>query len=304
LTLTCLLTNLPEDTHAWKNGTGFPLGSAKTLTLTDTNFKESGYVSCDASTTRAYVYVNLQAVPTTTEAYKPPEGKIPFVHIHSLNDVEIKQRANIMFACIVSDPEASVNFFRVDGLMSPGVSVEKNVLTFDSFRREDAGEYACTARNDYGEHTEHMLLTKEMDGSYNYKTVNHEYNSISVSVSGDVREGSYVELNPQLTRSFSSGLRRLRRQLPYQVDYYTWIRYPSLPKSAVTRTNGSFLIQQFSEQEDNGLYFVRATHGDSHLYGSRLVASNSYLLDGENPFFSIEKEDEDSLIVKCRPCKS
>ncbi len=302
LVLACQLTNLPE-IYSWKNGIGNVLASTKTLTLNDINTKQSGYISCDNSEMKAYVYVDYLVPSSPSVTTKSPEGKMPFVHIRSLNvGGSLKENSQIKFACIVSDSEAIVDFKRSDGIMSQDVVFDNNVLTFNVFERKDAGEYVCTARNNYGEHSDRILITKEMDGSYNYKSTNNMDDSISVSVNGEVREGGYVELNPELTKGFSNR-RRMRRMLPTVVDYYTWIRYPSLPKSAVTTADGRFFIQQFNEPADNGLYFVRATLGDSHLYGSKLIVSNSYLLSDDNPFFMIEKEDEDQLVVRCRPCK-
>ena len=82
---------------------------------------------------------------------------------------------------------------------------------------------------------------------------------------------------------------------------YQWARYENFPKTA-QQTNETLFINSFSSS-DNGIYGCKVTTDDNNeFYGSKLVASNDYLL-GDNPYFSFSKENNDYVTVRCRPSK-
>ncbi len=159
------------------------------------------------------------------------------------------------------------------------------------------GEYTCISTNQYGEHQDTAYIKREFDGSFSFSTKNLKSQSLAIKSMGTLTEGNYIELSAEMVKPQAN--RRRRSVTP--MDYFTWSRFPSLPKSSISEGN-RLIIQQLSDANDNGLYLVRGTAGEVDYYGSKLIASNDFLLR-ENDFFSVEKEDEKTIVIRCRPCK-
>lgn len=306
----CEATGFPEPTINWTDGKGKSISSQNNdLSLSSLSLDDKGYYICIAKNSegmdRQYFYLDIVPngevnVKTTTE--EPKRGKKPFVTIKAFDTIGINENEKLTFACQVSDPNAQVQFIRTDKSMNEHViskvSVEDksiHLLEFNPFQAADIGSYVCRARNEYGIHSD-TLIIQSVDGIFNFKTENMLNTSLAVNSNGVLKEGKYYELSA----GSSLGLRRKRRQLENEIEYFTWTKFPKLPKSAISEKN-KLNIQQFNDLEDNGLYFVRATTDDDRdFYGYKLVASNDFLLR-ENEYFSIEKDDEQTLVVKCRP---
>jgi len=104
---------------------------------------------------------------------------------------------------------------------------------------------------------------------------------------GSLEESNNVELNCNLDDYNGN------------VNYYTWAKYPKLPESSQVEGN-RLQINKFNNKQDNGLYTCRATTNDGDYQKTKLIASNDYLL-GRNPYFSLEKDEDDMVMIKCRP---
>lgn len=318
LELNCETTGFPVPHLKWTNSAGEVLSEQPTLRVVDLTMENTGYYVCTAENTegsaRAYIYLDVvpqadleasttrpPAVESTTEAIK---GKKPFVYMKSLNgDLNISGK-EFTIVCLVSDPEAHVEFIYDKSQANVQVSEhpedpKMKLLSIQSFGDENAGDYICSATNQFGEHQETASIKKEFDGSFHFTTKNLRTQSLEIKSMGTLTEGNYIELSAEPTNKVQS--RRMRRQLSDKFDYFTWTRFPSLPKSSISEGN-RLIVQQLDESSDNGLYFVRATSGDVDYYGSRLIASNDFLLS-ENNYFSVEKEDDKTIVIRCRPCK-
>lgn len=318
LELNCETTGFPAPHSKWTNSAGDLLSEQATLRVTDLTMESTGYYVCTAENTegsaRAYVYLDVvpqvDLEPSTTRASAPestPEpikGKKPFVFMKSLNgDLDILGK-EVTIVCLVSDSEAHVEFVYDKSQTNVQVSEhpedpKMKLLSIQAFSVENAGDYICTATNQFGEHQETASLKEEFDGSFSFSTKNLRSQSLVIKTMGTLTEGNYIELSAEAASGKAQAKRRMRRQLSEKADYFTWIRFPSLPKSSISEGN-RLIIQQMNEKTDNGLYFVRATAGDVDYYGSKLIASNDYLL-GENDYFSVEKEDNKTIVIRCRP---
>lgn len=240
-----------------------------------------------------------------TTSHEQITGKKPLVNIRINNwIVQEWDGKRIEVICSVAEPVTSIEFTRLDKILGSDTIVEKELdttkLIFQSFSPSDAGKYRCTATNQFGEHSDVAEIKLDYGKLYTFNTENFKSQSVGINPVGEITEGAQVELVAELTRPFPR--RRMRRQLtPPAVDYFTWMKIPYLPRSAEAVDN-KLILSEFNDVEDNGMYLVRATLGDQDLYGSRLIASNDFLLR-DNEFISIEKADDSYLIVTCRPCK-
>lgn len=311
LQLTCEVTGIPVPHLKWTNGKGDVLSEQRVIVIPNLKEENTDYYVCavenSAGQGRAYVHLDVQPnneVSVESTTLVPAKGKKPFVYVKSLDwDDNILGR-ELTIVCKVTDPEAQVDFSRSDKDMSHAVHVTTHpedetmkLLTFRPFNEQDAGEYICFARNQFGEHQDKAIIKKEFDGSFSFKADNAQKSGIEINMIGTLFEGNYIELSAELTKPYNS--KRMRRQLAPTVDYYTWTKFPALPRSAISEVN-KLLIQQYNDDVDNGLYFVRATSGDVDYYGNKLIASNDFLLR-ENDYFSIEKEDDKTILIRCRP---
>ena len=169
-------------------------------------------------------------------------------------------------------------------------------LTIASFEKEDAGVFRCWARNRNGETEDIAYIESEVDQSFSFRTKASEDSEqndlpgnphVTIKSMGSIEEGNSVEINCNL------------EDYNKNVNYYSWAKYPKLPESA--QTDGNRLhINKFNSKEDNGLYTCRASTNDGDYQKTKLIASNEYLL-GQNPYFSLQKEEDDSVMIKCRP---
>ena len=316
----CQVGGSPKPTLSWYNGNSEPIVENERLLINDNvliinnlKSKDAGYYVCQAENSvgsnRAYIYLDVEpqeptesVVRTTTQL--PVNGKKPFVYMKSLNTENINVGETLTIACLVSDPEATVLFYKLEGDQTPLASTQRDKhiyeLVFNPFTGQDAGQYKCYARNKHGDTEDVARIEHELDGSFSFSTDNFKSSSVAINTFGSLMQGNIVELKAELTRSHM--FRRLRRQVEQQdVEYFSWIRYPNMPRSFAAEDNRLF-IRDFDVNTDNGIYFVRATTRDRDFYGSKLIASNEYLL-GENPYFSIEREDTETIVVRCRPCE-
>ena len=169
-------------------------------------------------------------------------------------------------------------------------------LTIASFEKEDEGVFRCYARNRFGESEDIAYIESEVDSSFSFRTKsseNSEQNDlpgnprVAIKSMGSIEEGNSVELNCNL------------EDYNKNVNYYSWAKYPKLPESS--HLDGNRLqITKFNGKEDNGLYTCRATTSDGDYQKTKLIASNEYLLS-QNPYFKIQKEEDDTILIKCRP---
>ena len=107
---------------------------------------------------------------------------------------------------------------------------------------------------------------------------------------GELENGAQVELSCSI-----------KNENGVAAKSYSWIRYPSLPKSAETEED-RLSIKQFDSQEDSGLYMCRASTDEHSYETTHLVASNDFLLS-HNSFFKFTAVDDETVNVKCRPGK-
>ena len=194
-----------------------------------------------------------------------------------------------------------MQFVRLGAEQNPRITLAKPTdstyeLTIARFEKEDAGEFKCIARNAHGESDDVAYIESEFDQTFAFRTKAGEKSEqndlpgnprVTIKTMGSLEESNNVELDCNL------------EDYNGQVKHYSWAKYPQMPQSAQVEAN-RLHINAFNAKEDSGLYTCRASSDDGDYQKTKLVASNDYLL-AKNPYFSLAKEDEDSVLIKCRP---
>ncbi|XP_072262798.1 sialoadhesin isoform X2 [Pyxicephalus adspersus] len=237
VTLTCFLKRLSDmgnDTFSWyKNNALLMEGQEAVINFTQVTSSDSGSYYCKAQ--------NGQSSKTSSPiqiqvAYAPRD-----LQLRSFQDT--KERRTVFLRCTVdSYPTAEMMLYRGDQLVaskqtaSPSngritISTAHNELTlnFINIRKEDEGQYNCTARNAIGSVSVTLYFMAQTA-------------RVLVSPSTDVSEGDRVTLTCDITKS----------QLG-DTEYYWYKNSRWLQK-----TNDNYLEFDHIQRSDSGYYHCLA----------------------------------------------
>ncbi|XP_019215918.1 B-cell receptor CD22 isoform X1 [Oreochromis niloticus] len=176
VTLTCSSDANPAAKYTWyKGNNNKPLSVDTQLVFTSIQPSESGQYRC-----RAYNGVGVTSDSFTIHVKYPPK----FVSVSVSPSNEIREGSSVTLTCSSDANPAANHFWYKDGDQTP-LSNERQ-LSITSIQSFDSGEYVCAAENHLGRTISESIFIVVI---YAPKSL-----SVSVSPSGEIQEGSSVNL--------------------------------------------------------------------------------------------------------------